>query len=524
MHKAVFTPILFLLVQIMQAQPTFSLIAGGTEHDAAHGSVATPDNGSVICGTTHATSPGGFSDAYVMKLDATGTLLWQLVLGDSTRDDVFRKVIRTSTGDLVAIGETGSVSSTWPEIMIAKLTPTGSLLWCRRYPAASWGEGYDIVETATGNLLCTGALVSGMQVYLRVLEVDPGGTPVWSMNYDTPSDTQGATDVVRTSDGGYLLIGTVNVVPGSNAGFALKIDAAGAVGWYHRYFAPQPYTGLAAGYAGATDQQGYLLVGSFEDDGGTDDAQLLILSIDQFGVPVWARTVEHARAQDVLHLGIGGTEAVITGGTTAPDKSLLILGIDAAGNVTWSREVDGVPATSEEMAHTICRNTDGTLAVSGEFIQSVPLVDESFIVRAPDHGSADVCLPATPFLASTPVAITDSAAAPSASAFASTAVDPGFAPMTGISITSTFCQTAGIMEGALDDPSIALERNGAQLILISDGTSANDVVTVHDAIGRLELMRSFGHGRIDISKLGAGWHLIRITSADRTRRARFVKE
>ena len=90
---------------------------GGTGNDAANAVQQTADGGYIVAGSTASTdgdvtgSHGGYGDSafdvWVVKLNATGGLVWQKCLGGSDRDGA-NAVQQTADGGYIVAGITVS--------------------------------------------------------------------------------------------------------------------------------------------------------------------------------------------------------------------------------------------------------------------------------------------------------------------------------------------------------------------------------------------------------------------------------
>jgi hypothetical protein len=514
--------LLALIAQNARAQSGFVETLGAAGYDEALGCAATPGQTTVVCGSTHVLNSAGFSDAYVLQLDSSGAITWQLVLGEGDHDERFSKVIRTASGDLVAIGQAGGLPASWPQVMVARITAEGDLLWCKRYPVTTYGEGYAVLERDGGHLLCSTAMIQGLSVFLRLLELDADGMPVWSTYYDTPSDTQGGVALFRTPDGNSLMVGIVNVSPGINAGFALKVDDVGTVLWYRRYFSTQEDTRLNAGYASSTAQaDGLVFVGSFED-GDTLAPDLLLVGTDASGVVGWARTVDDAEALDVVPQASPASGAIVAGRMLGADTAMVAFGIDDEGNVGWSK---AAITPGEGVANAICiQQPNGPITLAGMLLPPGPVNEASFIARMANDGGPDPCVPLVPRF-SVPTVVTDSSAAITPHALTSQVFDCGFTPVTGLGLASTFCQSTGIpTPGFPGTTQLALRLDEHEdLVLTWPTADPATVVRIFDAIGRLEMVVRFNTTPVDISGLAPGLHLVLVGDGALSSRSTFFK-
>jgi hypothetical protein len=75
-------------------------------HDRAYDAVEAPDGGFLVAGTTDSTGAGNY-DAYIIKLDADGNLIWQKTFG-GVFDDTAHAIAVTNDNGFIAAGATDS--------------------------------------------------------------------------------------------------------------------------------------------------------------------------------------------------------------------------------------------------------------------------------------------------------------------------------------------------------------------------------------------------------------------------------
>lgn len=162
--------------------------------DKSQGSdiVATSDGGFVIVGDDFDTESGK-KGALIFKLDSNGEILWKSMVhqvGGTTT--YFSKVVETIDGEIIAMGtsikynapDPGNVQST----IVVKLSATGILLWTKSYA----NPGDMLWNTAPGNNIQPysdgGAIVSMNISSLHcggaaVMRLGNDGSLIWSKNY-----------------------------------------------------------------------------------------------------------------------------------------------------------------------------------------------------------------------------------------------------------------------------------------------------------------------------------------------------
>lgn len=107
---------------------------------------------------------GGGDEAFAAKLDSTGTLVWNTFLGSTGYDEGLAIAVDVSGNVYVA----GKSNATWGspqrafvssgrDAFVAKLDGTGTLVWNTFLGAATYGEGRAIAVDSGGNAYVTGS-------------------------------------------------------------------------------------------------------------------------------------------------------------------------------------------------------------------------------------------------------------------------------------------------------------------------------------------------------------------------------
>jgi hypothetical protein len=182
----------------------------------------------------------GLGDYWILKVNATGEIIWQQTLG-GTGDDVLVSLIQTHDGGFVIGGNSGPESygtgnRAAKNSNKSKANAQGSDFWLVKLDAegtADWQETYnfgskDVLSSMTagadGTILLGGFAQSelksnakgitiskeqeGINDYIA-LEIDSKGKALWSQAVGSRGD-EVLKKVIPTEDGGYLLAGTSN--------------------------------------------------------------------------------------------------------------------------------------------------------------------------------------------------------------------------------------------------------------------------------------------------------------------------
>ncbi|HMR45582.1 MAG TPA: T9SS type A sorting domain-containing protein [Bacteroidia bacterium] len=302
---------------------------GGSGFDRALRIKQTLDGGYIIAGTTDTPNDGdvsgnhdslGYDDAWIVKLDASGTIQWQHCYGGTKPDNAW-DIVQNSDGSYCFIGTTGSVDGDVSglhggqssDVWLVKISNTGSLLWQKCLGGTYSEQGTSLIQTTDGGYILTGNAnsvdgdVSGWHVDTIsnspdawVVKTDDSGNIQWQGCYGG-SRQDGGMQIIQTFDGGYLVAGSTNSIDGDVVGFhtnfygyydgwAFKLNATGTLQWQRCYGG----TGLDGFYSvEQTADGGYILAGLAKSiDGdvvGNHYEDLLAVKTDTIGNIVWQR-------------------------------------------------------------------------------------------------------------------------------------------------------------------------------------------------------------------------------------------
>jgi len=350
---------------------------GGTANDEAEAVVAAPGGGYVITGYTYS-NDGDVSgnhddystDIWVIKIDESGTLLWQKCFGGSY-DETGADIDVSSDGSYYISGRSysndGDITDPKGEAdyFLVKTDASGNKTWAHCYGGSLYDESYAVDATSdNGAILCgrSGSVdsdVSGNHGNEDswVVKVSSAGAIEWQKSFGGSEDEE-ANDIHQTSDGGYAMLGYTD----SNNGDITSIHSAENDYWFVKMTSTGSITWQKC-YGGTADDQaetfcttsdgGYLLAGlTTSNDGdvtGTHGSfypiDIWVLKINATGTIQWQRACG-GTDQDEAHSVIetSGGAAVVCGFTYSIDG-------DVTGNHgnkdAWVLKVSGTTGISE---------------------------------------------------------------------------------------------------------------------------------------------------------------------------------
>ena len=179
---------------------------GGPATDWASAIAEINDGGLVVVGHTESKGAGD-ADMWIIKLSADGEMLWDRTVGGSARDYA-SAVTATGDGGLVVAGPIESDGAEGVDIRVLKLDASGELIWDRHFGGASADWVRAVVETRDGGYAMAGYTMSkgaGLNdVWL--LKLDAGGELLWDRTYGGGAN-EWARALVEMPDGSLAMAG-----------------------------------------------------------------------------------------------------------------------------------------------------------------------------------------------------------------------------------------------------------------------------------------------------------------------------
>jgi hypothetical protein len=117
---------------------------GGTDDDRGYCVRQTSDGGYIVAGVRDIGSAGADEDAWVIKTDENGDIVWTRVYG-GTDDDCGYAVEETPhDGGYVIAGSTMSSGAGWTDVYLIKTDANGDTLWTGTYGGTGGDEGFSV--------------------------------------------------------------------------------------------------------------------------------------------------------------------------------------------------------------------------------------------------------------------------------------------------------------------------------------------------------------------------------------------
>jgi hypothetical protein len=133
---------------------TWSKTYGGSGIEEAYSVQQTSDGGYILGGTTRSYGAGG-EDAYLVKTDPSGGLVWQNYFGGSG-DDKVNSVTQTADGEYLFAGSTTSYGAGFSDVYLVKVTQSGDFDVMKTFGGAYNDIGYEVRPLEDGSCVIVG--------------------------------------------------------------------------------------------------------------------------------------------------------------------------------------------------------------------------------------------------------------------------------------------------------------------------------------------------------------------------------
>ncbi|MDC6366394.1 MULTISPECIES: hypothetical protein [Flavobacteriaceae] len=382
---------------------------GGSGEDTAQSVIQTSDGGYAILGYSNsidgdlASKTMEVNDYWLLKLDVDGTLQWSKTYGGS-KDDKGQSVIQTTDGGYAIVGYAmsddgdGSNNEGFHDNWILRLDASGNILWEKSFGFAGHDHSYDVIQTDDGGFFFAGfldvTLSNGEGNFGKGTSLTAHGVgEFWGTRLNANGNLQwrryfGGTNndrahgVVQADDGGFVMAGfsesddfDISNTKGSYDFWVVKVDGKGNMLWEKSFGG----TGIEISYDIVKTQDGdYAIVGNtFSTDADVSrnngESDVWLIKIDDKGNLLWEKTfggIGFDAARGLSTTSDGGF--VLAGNSKSSDgdasgnhgeNDLWVIKTDASGKLVYQQSFGG---SGLDFGFDVIEDSDGALVLVGE--------------------------------------------------------------------------------------------------------------------------------------------------------------
>jgi hypothetical protein len=275
-------------------------------------------------------------------------------------------IVQAEDGGIVVCGYTIASAFGDNDIFVVKMDASGNVVWSNLYGGSGNDQAQAIEKTADGGYIIGGTTVFNTLFDPLSIKLDAAGNVQWSKYYSFWNEDYG-NNITQTNDGGYIMTGYTNSAgSGENDIYSLKLDASGSIQWGGLYGGNFSEFGNSIR---PTGDGGYVIGGYTYSFGEFGDGILLKIFGD--GVLAWTRTYGGSGFDNIKDLQISSNGLIACGSTVSfglATEDAYIFNIDNSGFVYWCKTFGGNVLGIDQFTR-VRQTPDGGFIASG-FMQN----------------------------------------------------------------------------------------------------------------------------------------------------------
>jgi hypothetical protein len=367
----------------------------GTTTDDYGQSVAVDGSGNAyISGYTYGSLGGpnaGYWDAFLVKYNSSGSLLWKRQIGTTTTDVSYSVAVDGSGNAYISgytYGSLGEPNAGLFDAFLAKYDSSGSVLWTRQIGTTANDESCSVAVDGSGNAYISGWTYGSLggpnagdgDVFLA--KYDSSGLLLWTRQIGTTTWDVSQSVAVDGLGNAYISgytygsLGGPNPNPGWTDAFLAKYDSSGLLLWTRQIGT----TTWDESYSVAVDGLGNAYISGFTygslggpNAGGYD---AFLAKYDSSGALLWTRqigTTGHDFSYSVAVDGSGsayisGWTSGSLGGPNAGNYDAFLVKYDSSGSLLWTRQIG---TTTDDYSRSVAVDGLGNAYISGYTLGSL---------------------------------------------------------------------------------------------------------------------------------------------------------
>jgi len=362
---------------------------GGEKPDVGYSVQQTNDGGYIVAGSSY--QSGEHSDVYLLKTDTYGDTLWTKTYWDwSTNHDWGYSVQQTTDGGYIITGENSSFGGTGKRYaFLIKTDNNGDTSWIKMYGGiANDIVGYSVQQTTDGGYVLTGSIWSlenGKDVYL--IKTDHFGDTLWTRSFGR-CDNEIGYSVQQTIDNGFIIAGVTNSCDSDTIRshvYLIKTDNNGDTLWTKIYRENDHDVGRSVQQ---TTDGGYIIAGVTNSWWGEDIYDVYLIKTYSNGDTLWTRTLggesndEAYSVQQTTDGGyiVAGSSDITGSGYTTYD--IFLLKLDYNGDTIWSKTFGG---KDTDIGRSVQQTIDGGYIITGWTFPNSNYAD-IYLIKTDENG------------------------------------------------------------------------------------------------------------------------------------------
>jgi hypothetical protein len=291
----------------------------------------------------------------IVKYDATGTLLWQKIIGVSGSNNCYSVAVGSSGNVYIS----GTSYTSYNGAQIIKLDSSGNIIWQKQLGpnGTNYALGLAMVIDSSENVYVGGGYYNGSDIDFLTAKYNSSGTLQWQKWLAGGYGTEEVRSVSVDSSGNVYILGNTYYAPYYKPVIA-KYNSSGTLQW-QKFINVSSVTCFANSVT--VDSSGNIYLGANNDSG------MVVIKLNSSGVIQWQKQFalgacypNSIKVDSSGYVYICGSFNFISSG-----RSIGILKYNSAGIIQWQRELYTYGAVQTQ-GLSIDLNNMGTMYISGD--------------------------------------------------------------------------------------------------------------------------------------------------------------
>jgi hypothetical protein len=373
--------ILFSVAMFGQAPKRFFTKFGNYGVDIGYSGKPTLDRHYIVAGSTSSYGAGN-TDVYLVKVDSMGFPIWEKTFG-GFNNDVGRSVIQLSDSGYVVAGFTNSYGAGGYDAYILKTDKNGNLIWQKTFGGLDWDFAYDVVLAADGDIVVCGNTSSsgaGKKDGL-LLKYDLAGNLIWQKTIGG-TENEELRSVIKTNDNFLATVGYTESNGDVNGDiYFYKFDLNGNTIFYNITGGP------GKDYANDIVQKlntDYVICGAktYSSNPNTESFMYCMSSI---GAPIWENHNYNSNSTDEAFVSVSNSYQ--NPGFAAFLRSVPVPAFKMEGNIYiglfygYAYKVNSFCGFEDEILQSVEPTTDGGFLCVGSTLSFGSIGEDVFLIK-----------------------------------------------------------------------------------------------------------------------------------------------
>lgn len=326
------------------------------------------------------------SDALLIKVNEIGDTLFTVRETGSNSRYYTTALINTNDDGFVICSYVINNLNNNKDYSLIKINSNNEILFSKTYgDTVNSDQATHVINTFDGGYLIVGqsTLPQNSDAEMYAVKTDSAGNFEWEQYYGG-NNFEAAYSVIQTLDSGYLVLGwTQSYGNGQEDFYLVKTNKTGNQEWQKTYGNSQ--IDIATSITSTADGK-YLISGA---SGGNGSSNGIVKKIDSDGIIIWNKSYTHQNntTNDIWKtLELSDGSIISCGMTDINDNAGWLMKTDSAGNQIWSRMYNKNSDT--DLFYDFVKTDDGGFVMCGQAWNDANNSQDAWLLKVDSLGCA----------------------------------------------------------------------------------------------------------------------------------------